>query len=57
MGRVWSSIPVAFFKFKQQPQLYRMYTFHRQFIHDQLNTFSNLIRKKKGRKKTIKKAS
>ena len=31
-----------------------MYAFHRQFNHDQLNTFSNLIRKRE-EKKTIKK--
>lgn len=55
MGCVGSPIPVAIFKLAAT-QLYRMYTFHRQFNHDQLNTFSNL-RKKARIKKTIKKAS
>jgi hypothetical protein len=34
MGCVGSSIPVAFFKLKQQPQLYRMYAIQIQFNQD-----------------------
>lgn len=55
MGCVESFFPVAIFKVRQQPQLYRMYAFHRQlFNHDHVNIFSS---KKKGRKKDNKKAS
>jgi hypothetical protein len=39
MGCVGSSIPVAFFKVRQQPQLYRMYAIQRQFNHDQANSY------------------
>ena len=56
MGCVWSSIPVAFFKVRQQPQLYIMYAIHRQFNHDQL-ILSAAKRIKREEKKTIKKAS
>lgn len=56
MGCVGSSIPVAFFKFRQKPQLYRMYAMHEQFIHDHVNTFSSKENKKR-RKKDNKKAS
>lgn len=58
MGCVVSSIPVAFFKFKQQPQLYRMYAIQRQFNQDQAKInkcFSSKEKKKTRRKKTIKK--
>lgn len=56
MGCVGSSFPVAFFKVRQQPQLYRMYAIHRQFNQDHVNSFSSK-KKKARRKKDNKKAS
>lgn len=57
MGCVVSLFPVAIFKVKQQPQLYRMYAFHRQlFNHDHVNSFISK-KKKARRKKDNKKAS
>lgn len=56
MGCVWSSIPVAFFKFKQQPKLYGMYAIQRQLNQDHINSYNNLWnKKKKEKKKAIKK--
>jgi hypothetical protein len=55
MGCVWSPIPVAFFKVMQQPQLYRMYAIHEQFIYDHVNSFSS--KKKKARRKKDNKKS
>ena len=49
MGCVWSLFPVAFFKVRQQPQLYRMHAIQIQFNHDHVNSFSSK------NKKTIKK--
>lgn len=63
MGCVGSSIPVAFFKFKQQPKLYGMYAIQRQLNQDHINSYNHLviivygIRRKKRRKKDNKKAS
>lgn len=59
MGCVWSSIPVAFFKVRQQPKLYRMYAIQRQFNQDHANSYNHLVIIIYGirRKKTIKKAS
>ena len=54
MGCVGSSFPVAFFKFRQQPQLYRMYAIHRQFNHDQANSYKG-FKQQREEKKTIKK--
>lgn len=56
MGCVGSSFPVAIFKFRQQPQLYRMYAIQRQFNHNHVNSFSSK-KKKARRKKDNKKAS
>lgn len=57
MGCVVSLFPVAIFKFKQQPQLYRMYAIHRQlYNHDHANSFSSKKKKRK-KKKDNKKAS
>lgn len=39
MGCVWSSIPVAFFKVRQQPQQYAMYAIQRQFNQDQAKSY------------------
>ena len=55
MGCVWSSIPVAIFKVRQQPKLYRMYAIREQFKHDHANSFSS--NKKSKKKKDNKKAS
>ena len=57
MGCVWSLFPVAIFKVRQQPQLYRMYAIQRQFNQDHVNsyklfTYNHLWNKKK---KAIKK--
>jgi hypothetical protein len=41
MGCVGSSIPVAFFKFKQQPKLYGMYAIQRQFNQDQAKSYKD----------------
>lgn len=57
MGCVWSSIPVAFFKVRQQPKLYRMYAIQRQFNQDHANSYNHLVIYGTRRKKTIKKAS
>lgn len=56
MGCVWSLFPVAFFKVRQQPQLYRMYAIREQFNLDHANSFSSK-KKKARRKKDNKKAS
>ena len=55
MGCVGSSISVAFFKFRQQPKLYRMYAIQRQFNYDYVNSLSS--KKKKQEEKDNKKAS
>lgn len=60
MGCVGSSFPVAFFKVRQQPQLYRMYAIHRQFIHDHVNSYKGFKQQreeKSKKKKDNKKAS
>lgn len=54
MGCVWSSIPVAFFKVRQQPQLYRMYAIQRQFNQDHVNSYKG-FKQQREEKKTIKK--
>lgn len=52
---VWSSIPVAFFKFKQQPKLYGMYAIQRQFNQDQAKSYKDF--KQQREEKDNKKAS
>lgn len=54
MGCVESLFPVAFFKVRQQPKLYRMYAIREQFNHDHVNSFISK-KKKQEEKKTIKK--
>ncbi len=54
MGCVWSSIPVAIFKVRQQPQQYYLYAFHIQFNHDHSKQQEE---KKQEEKKDNKKAS
>lgn len=54
MGCVWSSIPVAIFKARQQPKLYRMYAIQRQFNQDQAKSYKH-FQQLKEEKKTIKK--
>lgn len=54
MGCVWSSIPVAIFKVRQQPKLYRMYAIQRQFNQDHAKSYKG-FKQQREEKKTIKK--
>ena len=54
MGFVELLFPVAFFKFRQQPKLYRMYAIREQFNHDQASSYKYFKQQEK-KKKTIKK--
>lgn len=54
MGCVESFFPVAFFKVKQQPQLYRMYAIHRQLKLDHAKSYKD-FKQQREEKKTIKK--
>lgn len=55
MGCVGSSVPVAFFKVKQQPQLYGMHALHRQFKI--MQRVINIMKEERKKKKDNKKAS